>query len=651
MINFLFKEGGYFSEEELKEYTSKLETLNEAARIAYRNNNSNSIAANPSPKIIIVSSPGTGKSKLFINRVRYWLQQTVGQDKKILITSFVKKLVDDLESDLKAELTEQLLALAYPSTLHRIARSIVEKNHGTQALVFEPNIKMATFPWDEVLWADTMEISGVEDDNYSWKAFQKQLYEGSFIDLEKWNLLRENFSKLEQFYNAATFPDLIIKARQALAENPELNEFSFFIVDEYQDLNQSEQGLLSELTKRSEGILVVGDDDQVLYEKLKSGRPDLIRGLYYGTDFDKAMLPFCSRSKYHIVKAADHFLKQNMDAKGIKKIYIPTNAEHNGEKVKVVLSYHPNSTVDFIENFISSHKAEIEQRSADILRGVSKDAYLLILTPSTKLKFLGLRTGAVKLKQIVGQFKQTAERSSPFFMRLLDYYALAKNPSDNFTFRKVLEYEDWSTKILAEKITNALTETKEFKDDEDFQAIIKRSQTVKEALDQEGVEERLAGIRRAFPDLPKEIQELLKQDFERETGKESKIEKIETDQEERAEVNIGGVQKTAAVELLSIVGSKGLSADHVIIIGCEETNMGYITKNAFYVGLTRARHSLQLIVTMGASGAIKSHPFITLLPEENCEFYKYTKGGHVERKPRASFFEAINAVARRRRKS
>ena len=85
-----------------------------------------------------------------------------------------------------------------------------------------------------------------------------------------------------------------------------------------------------------------------------------------------------------------------------------------------------------------------------------------------------------------------------------------------------------------------------------------------------------------------------------------------------------------AVELMTIVGSKGLSADHVIIIGFDNVNMGWVTRNAFFVAMTRARESLHIITALRAGGATRPHQFLGQLPDANLEFSKYTKGNRTQ---------------------
>jgi hypothetical protein len=103
--------------------------------------------------------------------------------------------------------------------------------------------------------------------------------------------LRKTQVRLEEFYNALTFHDLILFATQAVRENPELVADTLYIIDEFQDFNLAEDGLIREITTESPAQLLVGDDDQVLYHKLKEAHPDILRGYYKDSSFVNAMLP------------------------------------------------------------------------------------------------------------------------------------------------------------------------------------------------------------------------------------------------------------------------------------------------------------------------------------------------------------------------
>jgi hypothetical protein len=121
-------------------------------------------------------------------------------------------------------------------------------------------------------------------------------------------------------------------------------------------------------------------------------------------------------------------------------------------------------------------------------------------------------------------------------------------------------------------------------------------------------------------------------DLERQAAEETALEALQHQDEEQAELEELEVQTMGAVEIMPIVRSKGLSADHVIIVGCDETNMGYVTCNALYVGLTRARKSLHLLTVLKAGGAKGMHPCLSDLRSAHTQFSKFKKSTH-EKEP------------------
>jgi DNA helicase II / ATP-dependent DNA helicase PcrA len=317
-------DGKPFEDRELDALGKELDALGPADRRNFRDANARAVARHSAIRMLIVAGPGTGKSTLFKERILFWLEQDASA--KILALSFVRKLVADLAADVQNDttLTDEQKRQVDIFTLHKYARSVVEQNHGTKKWKFAPHFRVIGQDWKIIVWDDVLLVQGQKDRaKYSWKQFEKQLHDDEFDESAEWEALKNCYFTLCKFYNAAGFADLILRAKDALAENPALNEHRFFIFDEYQDFNAAEDNLLERITCAAEATLIVGDDDQVLYETLKSGKASLIRAIYRATDSVNAMLPFCSRCDFHIARAASHFIKQSPDADCIKKIYLP----------------------------------------------------------------------------------------------------------------------------------------------------------------------------------------------------------------------------------------------------------------------------------------------------------------------------------------
>ena len=106
---------------------------------------------------------------------------------------------------------------------------------------------------------------------------------------------------------------------------------------------------------------------------------------------------------------------------------------------------------------------------------------------------------------------------------------------------------------------------------------------------------------------------------------------------------------------MTIVGSKGLSADHVIIIGFDDVNTKPVTKNAFFVAMTRARNSLHIITALKSGGAEGAHDFLNQLPDENVEYYSYKKSDRTKNQLQGkqgfkNYLKNLNLKSRRRPK-
>ncbi|MCH9024348.1 MAG: AAA family ATPase [candidate division Zixibacteria bacterium] len=273
-------DGSIFPSKQLETIRNELDSLNKKEREEYRNINAEKISKCDASKIVIVSGPGTGKSYLFLSRISHWFEQT--QDARILVTSFVRKLVTDLDNDvqLSPKFTEDDKKKTTVITLHKLARSHVERNHGTSSWRFQSYFVMLG-EWKVMFWNDVRAFhEKCDPSEYTLKGIEHQMYEDSFNKDPHWQSLKQTYFRLCKFYNSSGFADLIIRAKVATQENSLLNDRTHFIVDEYQDFNQAEQNLILELIKDSKSVLIVGDDEQVLYEDLKAGRRQLIRDLY-----------------------------------------------------------------------------------------------------------------------------------------------------------------------------------------------------------------------------------------------------------------------------------------------------------------------------------------------------------------------------------
>lgn len=103
-------------------------------------------------------------------------------------------------------------------------------------------------------------------------------------------------------------------------------------------------------------------------------------------------------------------------------------------------------------------------------------------------------------------------------------------------------------------------------------AALEKAETVRGILDSnKAVAEKVTALQKC---IKIEDAAHLHRDLEKRAIDQAHVEAIQHQEEEEAELEEIAVKQMAAVELMTIVGSKGLSADHVIIIGFDNVNMG-----------------------------------------------------------------------------
>ena len=143
----------------------------------------------------------------------------------------------------------------------------------------------------------------------------------SFMNLDAASTVISDVLRSGSYYNAVGHTDSVYRVLRHLQANPSATpEFALVVVDEYQDFSLLETELIEALATVSP-ILVAGDDDQALYG-FRHASAIYLRDLAQDERYANFELPFCSRCTEVMVQAT-HRVVDRAQAVGMLQDRLP----------------------------------------------------------------------------------------------------------------------------------------------------------------------------------------------------------------------------------------------------------------------------------------------------------------------------------------
>ena len=147
--------------------------------------------------------------------------------------------------------------------------------------------------------------------------------------------------------------------------SPDAAAFDHVLVDEFQDLNRSDQELVENLARQG-SLTVIGDEDQSIYTLLRNARPEGIVDFHqtHANTHDEA-LSECKRCPQHVIGMANSLILRNHPQRPSTIQPSPNNAygtiyvvQHNSLEEEV------SATAGFIDHYLNQHP---EVRGGEVL--------------------------------------------------------------------------------------------------------------------------------------------------------------------------------------------------------------------------------------------------------------------------------------------
>lgn len=281
--------------------------------------------------VLVLAGAGSGKTRVLTSRIAYILREGKATLSEILAITFTNKAANEMKERLSSVIGEG--DGKWICTIHSMCVKIlrefaehagIKSNFSIYTDVERNNVIKKVFKELEIdddaliksarYHIGNAKMLGLDPDQYGRKYRYERGMDDIVVAYEKYN----NHLKAN---NALDFDDLLLETLRLLRRDGEVldylsEKFRYILVDEFQDTNSVQYGIIKLLCKKHGNIFVVGDDDQSIYGWRGAEIENILK---FDSDFPQAKvykLQRNYRSTKSILKLANAIIKKNVGRRG-----------------------------------------------------------------------------------------------------------------------------------------------------------------------------------------------------------------------------------------------------------------------------------------------------------------------------------------------
>ncbi|MBI2064241.1 MAG: UvrD-helicase domain-containing protein [Candidatus Yanofskybacteria bacterium] len=385
--------------------------------------------------VLVISGPGSGKTRCLTHRVAYLIQQGI-RPENILAITFTNKASSEMKERIQKLLGDKKTGLPLIGTFHSICLRILRREipvlgYGNNFSIFDDDDQLGT----------VKRIMGdleLDPKKFNPRAILSKIsrLKTNLIfpdDFEPNDFFSKVVAKIYGKYqaelkkmNGLDFDDLIVLTVRILKEHPGTlekyqNIWRYVLVDEYQDTSHDQYQLVTLLTAKHRNIFAIGDDAQSIYAFRDA---DIKNILNFQKDYPDAKVIFLEqnyRSTKNILAAAQNVISNNQNQVP-KELW--TENDH-GEKVLIREALNERDEANFI----------IESMEDLTARGYKVNDFAILYRTHAQSRALeeALITRGFPY-QIVGGIKFYERKE---IKDILSYLKVIANPNDMASFERI----------------------------------------------------------------------------------------------------------------------------------------------------------------------------------------------------------------------
>ena len=306
---------------------------------------------------LVLAGPGSGKTTVLTERVRYLIEEKSVSPEKILVVTFARFAAAQMKERFLKLTSGKYNSVTF-STIHSVCYSILNSRETFENYRLLSETKKSEFLSETIKKffienPDKLQAPGLLKDVVkflSQKNNDKNIQitqAGSFAALIDY--CRRHFESFKERNRLFDFDDMAQMTEKLLSSNAcdkeSLNRFEYVLVDEFQDTAPDQFSLLKLLCKKN-NFYGVGDEDQSIYG-FRGACPEIMLKFeeYFG-DCSIYRLPENFRSHAEIVNIANKLIANNK--KRYNKSNISAVKENLKGGVRILTGYNENEEMELL---------------------------------------------------------------------------------------------------------------------------------------------------------------------------------------------------------------------------------------------------------------------------------------------------------------
>ncbi len=337
---------------------------------------------------LVLAGPGSGKTAVITYRVKNLIEKYHIPPCKILVLTFSKAAAREMEERFFSLQTTGVKKENCPvfGTFHGFFFSVLRSvdNNGQKKVLSSAKKRM-------LLQEECIRLHIDQEEDSFWETLEHEISRiksglaaaasSSILPPESFQLLFEAYEAALSANQLLDFDDILSQTLELLSLRKDIlsslqDHFSFFLIDEFQDVSQIQYSIMNLLAERERNLFAVGDDDQSIYAFRGASAGIMKQFLLDYPEAERILLNVNYRNAAPIIRSALKVISGNPD-RFRKEILCPSNA---GDPDAFSLREE--------ENLESEYFYVAEKISSILRQGIRFDQIAILLRSTTDLSLL-----------------------------------------------------------------------------------------------------------------------------------------------------------------------------------------------------------------------------------------------------------------------